>query len=42
MGKALAGGSGWVLLSQSRRDGKLVNRWAANADRLFAHLLKDA
>jgi len=30
MGKALAGGSGWVLLSYSPRDGKLVNQWAAD------------
>jgi superoxide dismutase, Fe-Mn family len=30
MGKALGGGSGWVLLSYSRRDGKLVNQWAAD------------
>jgi len=30
MGKALGGGSGWVLLSWSRRDGKLVNQWAAD------------
>ena len=29
-GKALAGGSGWVLLSWSPRDGKLVNQWAAD------------
>ena len=28
MGKALAGGSGWVLLSWSPRDKKLVNQWA--------------
>ena len=28
MGKALGGGSGWVLLSWSPRDGKLVNQWA--------------
>jgi superoxide dismutase, Fe-Mn family len=28
MGKALGGGSGWVLLSWSRRDKKLVNQWA--------------
>jgi Fe-Mn family superoxide dismutase len=27
MGKALGGGSGWVLLSWSPRDGKLVNQW---------------
>ena len=30
MGKALGGGSGWVLLSWSRRDRKLVNQWAAD------------
>jgi len=30
MGKALGGGSGWVLLSYSSRDGKLVNQWAAD------------
>jgi Fe-Mn family superoxide dismutase len=30
MGKALAGGSGWVLLTWSPRDGKLVNQWAAD------------
>jgi superoxide dismutase, Fe-Mn family len=30
MGKALGGGSGWVLLSRSPRDGKLVNQWAAD------------
>ena len=29
MGKALGGGSGWVLLSWSPRDRKLVNQWAA-------------
>jgi superoxide dismutase, Fe-Mn family len=28
MGKALGGGSGWVLLSCSARDRKLVNQWA--------------
>ena len=28
MGKALGGGSGWVLLSWSPRDCKLVNQWA--------------
>jgi Fe-Mn family superoxide dismutase len=27
MGKALGGGSGWVLLSWSRRDKKLINQW---------------
>ncbi len=30
MGKALAGGSGWVLLAWLPRDGKLVNTWAAD------------
>ena len=30
MGKALAGGSGWVLLSWSPRDRKLINQWAAD------------
>ena len=28
LGKALGGGSGWVLLSWSPRDRKLVNQWA--------------
>lgn len=30
MGKALRGGSGWVLLSRSPRDGTLSNVWAAD------------
>jgi len=30
MGKALGGGSGWVLLSWLPRDRKLVNQWAAD------------
>jgi len=30
MGKALGGGSGWVLLVWSPRDGMLVNTWAAD------------
>src|SRR5262249_12956996 len=30
MGKALGGGSGWVLLSWPPRDQKLVNQWAAD------------
>jgi len=30
MGKALGGGSGWVLLSWSPRDCKLVNQWASD------------
>lgn len=28
MGKALGGGSGWVLLTFSPRDGKLIDQWA--------------
>jgi Fe-Mn family superoxide dismutase len=30
MGKALGGGSGWVLLTYSQRDRRLVNPWAAD------------
>lgn len=30
MGKALGGGSGWVVLSFSPRDGTLTNQWAAD------------
>lgn len=30
MGKALGGGSGWVLLTYSPRDNKLTNQWAAD------------
>jgi Fe-Mn family superoxide dismutase len=30
LGKALAGGSGWVLLTWSSRDGKLHNQWASD------------
>jgi len=30
MGKALGGGSGWVLLCWSERDRKLVNQWASD------------
>jgi Fe-Mn family superoxide dismutase len=30
MGRALGGGSGWVLLTYSHRDGQLVNQWAAD------------
>jgi Fe-Mn family superoxide dismutase len=30
MGKALGGGSGWVLLVWSPHDGKLINAWAAD------------
>ena len=30
MGKAQGGGSGWVLLAWSPRDGQLINTWAAD------------
>jgi superoxide dismutase, Fe-Mn family len=30
MGKAIGGGAGWVLLTYSSRDRKLVNQWAAD------------
>jgi Fe-Mn family superoxide dismutase len=30
MGKALGGGSGWVLLVWSPRDGRLTNQWASD------------
>ena len=30
MGKALGGGSGWVVLTYSPRDNRLVNQWAAD------------
>lgn len=30
MGKALGGGSGWVLLTYSARDKRLTNQWAAD------------
>lgn len=30
MGKALGGGSGWVLLCYSHRDDKVINQWAAD------------
>lgn len=36
MGKALGGGSGWVLLSWSPRDRKLVNQWAADHTTMLA------
>lgn len=37
MGKALGGGSGWVLLTWSVRLGRLVNQWASD----HAHCLAD-
>lgn len=30
MGRALGGGSGWVLLTYSPREGRLINQWAAD------------
>ncbi len=38
MGKALGGGSGWVLLTYSPRDGRLLNQWASD----HAHALAAA
>jgi len=38
MGKALGGGSGWVVLAYSARSGRLVNQWAAD----HAHALAGA
>lgn len=38
MGKALGGGSGWVLLTYSPRDGRLINQWASD----HAHTLAGA
>ena len=38
MAKALAGGSGWVILAWSKRLGRLVNQWAAD----HAHALAGA
>jgi Fe-Mn family superoxide dismutase len=37
MGKALGGGSGWVLLMYSPREGRLMNQWAAD----HTHVLAD-
>lgn len=36
MGKALGGGSGWVLLSFQPREGRLVNQWAADHTQVIA------
>jgi superoxide dismutase, Fe-Mn family len=36
MGKALAGGSGWVLLVYLPREGRLVNQWAADHTQALA------
>ena len=37
MGKALGGGSGWVLLVHSHRDSRLMNQWAADHTQALAH-----
>lgn len=36
IGKALGGGSGWVLLSFEPREGRLVNQWAADHTQAIA------
>jgi superoxide dismutase, Fe-Mn family len=36
MGKALGGGSGWVLLTYSKRHGQLTNQWAADHTQTLA------
>ena len=36
MGKALGGGSGWVVLVHSSRDGRLMNQWAADHTQALA------
>ena len=36
MGKAEGGGSGWVILSYSTRDKRLVNQWAADHTTMLA------
>jgi len=36
MGKALSGGSGWVILTWSQRDGRLINQWAADHTQALA------
>ncbi len=36
MGNALAGGSGWVLLSYVPRDGRLVNQWSSEHSQAVA------
>jgi Fe-Mn family superoxide dismutase len=37
MGKALGGGSGWVLLTYSHRDRILLNQWASDHTQSLAH-----
>lgn len=38
MGRALAGGGGWVVLAWCRRDGRLTNHWATD----HAHIAADS
>ncbi|HEX3365125.1 Fe-Mn family superoxide dismutase [Phenylobacterium sp.] len=37
MGKALGGGSGWVILTYSRHDARLVNSWASDHTQTVAN-----
>jgi len=37
MGKALGGGSGWVILTYSRHDGRLANTWASDHTQTMAN-----
>src|SRR6267378_879890 len=37
LAKALGGGSGWVVLVHSHRDGRLMNQWAADHTQSLAH-----
>ena len=37
MGKALGGGSGWVVLAYSHRDNRLVNQWSSDHTLALAH-----
>ena len=37
MGKALGGGSGWVVLAHSHRDNRLVNQWSSDHTLALAH-----
>jgi Fe-Mn family superoxide dismutase len=36
LGKAIGGGSGWVVLAWSSREGRLINHWAADHTNLLA------
>jgi hypothetical protein len=41
LGKALAGGSRWVLLTWSPRDGELHNQWASDHTHSIAALIAE-